>query len=141
MSSQDAMPGVPDTPGRAQLDSMVDDERADPRAELDETDFSTELGIAMAEDAKAVSRGEISSEEYWERYDGLAAEEFGDDYRETPNPAVDHGMDQTIDERTAESLACSVGSMSAVAEALDDTQASSSSSKKDGEEGDESRWG
>ncbi|MFD1588879.1 4Fe-4S dicluster domain-containing protein [Halorientalis brevis] len=139
MSSQDAMPGVPDTPGRAQLDSMVDDERADPRAELDETDFSTELGVAMAEDAKAVSRGELSSEAYWKRYDGLAAEEFGDDYRDTPNPAVDHGMDQTIDEGTAESLACSVGSMSTVAEALDDTQASASSSKSG--DADDPRWG
>src|SRR6056297_32899 len=95
----DAMPGVPET---SDLDAMVDDERADPRAELERTEYSTDLGIAMAEDAKAVSRGELSSEAYWERYDELATEEFGDDYCETPNPAVDHGVDQTIDDDTAE---------------------------------------
>ncbi|AQL44496.1 4Fe-4S ferredoxin [Halorientalis sp. IM1011] len=139
MSSNDAMPGVPDTPDRAQLDAMVDDEQADPRAELEEVDFSTELGVAMAEDAKAVSRGEISSEEYWQRYDDLAAEEFGEVYRETPNPAVDHGADQTIEDDVAESLSCTVGSMASIAESLEEP--TDGDDEGDGDDEDDHRWG
>jgi len=141
MSSNDAMPGVPDTPDRAQLDAMVDEEQADPRAELEDVDFSTELGVAMAEDAKAVSRGEITSEEYWKRYDDLAAEEFGEAYHETPNPAVDHGGDQTIADDVAESLSCTVGSMASIAESLEEP-AGDGDSKGASEDGDgDHRWG
>jgi Fe-S-cluster-containing dehydrogenase component len=107
------LPGQPDV-GTDELDEMVERESNDPREELAKTDHDTELGIGMAEDAKRVSRGEISGEEYWSKYDAAAAEEFGDDYRETPNPAVDSD-DQTISEEAAESLSCDVCSMDAVA--------------------------
>ena len=140
MSSNDAMPGVPDTPDRAQLDAMVDDEQADPRAELEEVDFSTELGVAMAEDAKAVSRGEITSEEYWQRYDDLAAEEFGEVYHETPNPAVDHDTAQTIEDDVAESLSCTVGSMASIAESLEEPAGDGEGASEDDED-DDHRWG
>jgi molybdopterin-containing oxidoreductase family iron-sulfur binding subunit len=135
-------PGVPDV-GRTALDEMVDHERTDPREELAKTDHDTDLGLAMAEDAKLVSRGELSAEEYWERYDERAEREFGDAYRETPNPAIDSD-DQTIDAGAADSLGCSVGSMESVAcdlQAADrDNEALSAESSSDATDGDE-RWG
>ncbi len=108
----DVFPGVPDV-GKADLDAMVEDERPDPREELADVEADTDLGVAMAEDAKRVARGEITGDEYWEKYDEAAADEFGEAYRETPNPAVDAG-DQTVSTETAESLSCAVGSMDTV---------------------------
>jgi len=133
-------PGVPDV-GRPAFDEMVDDERTDPREELAKTDHDTDLGLAMAEDAKRVSRGELSAEEYWERYDELAEREFGDAYRETPNPSIE-SPDQTIDAETAGSLGCSVGSMDSVACDLQDRDAADAAGESSGDatDGDE-RWG
>ncbi|MFC6974819.1 4Fe-4S dicluster domain-containing protein [Halomicroarcula sp. GCM10025709] len=136
-ASDDRLPGVPDA-GAADLDAMVDDEAADPRAELSKTDHDTDLGIAMAEDAKRVSRGELSAEEYWERYDEAAEREFGDTYRETPNPSIESG-DQTIADETADSLGCSVGSMDSVACELS-ADGDGADATGDGADGDE-RWG
>jgi hypothetical protein len=99
--SDDPLPGVPGV-GTQELDAMVDAEAADPREELSKTDHDTDLGIAMAEDAKRVSRGELTADAYWEKYDEAAAAEFGDAYRETPNPSIEH-PDQTISSDTAES--------------------------------------
>ncbi|OYR80866.1 4Fe-4S ferredoxin, partial [Halorubrum sp. E3] len=90
----DTLPGIPNV-GKADLDAMVENERPDPREELADVEADTDLGVSMAEDAQSVARGEISGDEYWEKYDEAAAEEFGDAYRETPNPAVDAG-DQTV---------------------------------------------
>jgi Fe-S-cluster-containing dehydrogenase component len=109
----DTLPGVPNVQ-KQDLDAMVEEERVDPREELADVDADTDLGIAMAEDAKRVSRGELSGDEYWNRYDEAAAAEFGDSYRETPNPAID-ADDQTISAETADSLGCAVGSMDSVA--------------------------
>ncbi|WP_267640021.1 4Fe-4S dicluster domain-containing protein [Haloarchaeobius amylolyticus] len=122
-------PSVPDTPT---LDRMVDAETADPAEELAKTDYSTDLGVAMAEDAKRVSRGELSGDAYWEKYDAAAEAEFGDDYRATPNPAID-GDGQTVSRETADRLGCSVGSMASVAESLEQPG-------EDGPDGDET-WG
>jgi molybdopterin-containing oxidoreductase family iron-sulfur binding subunit len=120
-------PSVPDT---ATLDRMVDAEAADPEAELAKTEYSTDLGVAMAEDAKRVARGKISGNDYWEKYDRAAEAEFGDDYRETPNPAID-GDGQTVSRETAEGLGCAVGSMDSVAASVE---------SEDGPDGDE-KWG
>ena len=120
-------PSVPDT---ATLDRMVDAEAADPEAELAKTEYSTDLGVAMAEDAKRVARGELSGDDYWEKYDRAAETEFGDDYRETPNPAID-GDGQTVSRETAEGLGCAVGSMDSVAASVE---------SEDGPDGDE-KWG
>ena len=109
----DVLPGVPNV-GREELDAMVDAETPDPREELAKVDADTDLGIEMAEDAKRVSRGELSADDYWAKHDTAAAAEFGDAYRETPNPAVD-ASDQTISTDTAESLQCTVGSIDSVA--------------------------
>ncbi len=113
MSSSDPLPGVPNV-DRLQFDAMVDEEVADPEAELAKTEYSTDLGLEMAEDAARVSQGELSSDEFWERHDAAAREEFGEAYEQTPNPAVDRD-DQTVAPETAESLSCSVGAMDDVA--------------------------
>lgn len=109
----DVLPGIPNV-DRDDLDAMVDTETTDPREELAKVDADTDLGIEMAEDAKRVSRGELSADDYWGKYDAAAAAEFGDAYRETPNPAVDAG-DQTISTGAAESMQCAVASMDTVA--------------------------
>jgi len=139
---------VPDV-GTQELDAMVDAEAADPREELSKTDHDTDLGIAMAEDAKRVSRGELTADAYWEKYDEAAAAEFGDAYRETPNPSIEH-PDQTISSDTAESLGCTVGSIESVACNLPAADVDASERDVDGREsgdctasetsGDE-RWG
>lgn len=136
MSSADdpdevSMPSVPDA---ATLDGMVDNETPDAREELSKTEYRTDLGLAMAEDAKRVSRGELSGDAYWEKYDAAAEAEFGDDYRETPNPAID-GDGQTVSRETAERLGCSVGSMKSVAESMAEEVGEES-----GESGEET-WG
>ena len=123
--SQSNTPGVPDV-DTMDVDRMVEDEREDPRSVLAETDHSTDLGLAMAEDAKRVGRGELSSEQFWAKYDEVARSEFGEAYEATPNPAVDSD-DQTIDEAAAESLSCSVGSMDSVAAELDGESATEAS--------------
>ncbi|MFB6125399.1 MAG: 4Fe-4S ferredoxin N-terminal domain-containing protein, partial [Halanaeroarchaeum sp.] len=102
---------------------MVEAERPDPEAELEKSDFDTDLGLAMAEDAKRVSRGEMSSETYWAKYDEAAAAEFGEDYHGTPNPAVDKGNScQTIDDDAADQLSCAAGSMESVASGLQQSE-------------------
>ncbi len=117
--SIDVSPGVPEL-DQKRVDEMVEAERADPEETLEEVEYSTDLGLAMAEDAKRVSKGSISSETFWAKHDEDAAAEFGDAYRETPNPAVDkQDSCQTIDEPAAEQLACSVDSMDDVAEQIE----------------------
>jgi molybdopterin-containing oxidoreductase family iron-sulfur binding subunit len=131
MSESESLPGVPGG-GREELDRMVEAERTDPAAELEKTEYSTDLGLAMAEDAKRVSRGEMNGDEYWEKYDAAARAEFGADYEATPNPAIDSAT-QTVSAETAESLSCSVGSMESVAAEMGETEESTA----DGDE----QWG
>ncbi len=113
--SADSMPGVPDL-DEAQFEAMVEDKLPDPDAELEKSSFSTSLGKAMAEDAKRVSAGDLSSETFWAKYDEAATSEFGAAYERTPNPAVDkRDGSQTIDPAAADQLQCSVDSMENVA--------------------------
>ncbi|MGM0371665.1 MAG: 4Fe-4S dicluster domain-containing protein [Halobacteriota archaeon] len=116
--SADASPGVPDL-GSASVEELLEAEQEAPETLLADVEFSTELGAAMAEDAKRVSRGELSSEAFWAKYDDAAVEEFGTDYAETPNPAVDKADSQTIESAAAEQLGCSVDSMDSVAAQMD----------------------
>ncbi|WP_327052890.1 4Fe-4S dicluster domain-containing protein [Halomicrococcus gelatinilyticus] len=133
-SPEEPMPGVPSLPDEETFDAVVDEETADPREELAKTEYSTDLGVAMAEDAKRVSNGELTGDEYWAKYDSAAAAEFGDDYRNTPNPAIDRGDDgQTVSEEVAESLSCTVGSMESVAAEMAGDAA--------GDDEDSERWG
>ncbi|RKD89049.1 4Fe-4S dicluster domain-containing protein [Halopiger aswanensis] len=117
MSADEPQPSVPDSSAQSSADEMLDVEKTDPEEELAKTTYRTDLGLEMAADARRVSRGELSSEAFWERYDDAAAAEFGDDYRETPNPAVDSATG-AIAEETAASLGCAVGSMASVAAGL-----------------------
>jgi molybdopterin-containing oxidoreductase family iron-sulfur binding subunit len=130
MSTEGARPGVPEA-GTGRVEEMFEDDRIDPHEELEESPFSTDLGTAMAEDARRVSAGELSSESFWARYDEAAAEEFGVAYEETPNPAIDAADgSQTIADGAAEQLQCSVDSMESVAASLDPET-----------EGEEIQWG
>ncbi|AGB16535.1 Fe-S-cluster-containing hydrogenase subunit [Halovivax ruber XH-70] len=60
---------------------------ADLEATLDETEYDTELGLAMAEDAMAVTAGELSEETFHERYHEAVLSEFGQDDRPTAEAA------------------------------------------------------
>jgi len=123
-------PRVPDV---ETLDAMAESERLEPRTELEKTDHDTDLGLKMAADAKRVSRGELTSEAFWARHDEAAAEEFGEDYRETPNPAVDRMDDgQTIHEAAAGELSCAV-------EDMDELDPMAKTAVAEGEE--DERWG
>ena len=117
--STEATPGVPDL-DRHQVADLLEAERPDPEQALADVEYSTELGKAMAEDAERVSAGALSSESFWAKYDESVRREFGADYEETPNPAVDKkDGSQTIDPVAADQLACSVDSMDAVAEQIE----------------------
>ncbi|MFU8868507.1 4Fe-4S ferredoxin N-terminal domain-containing protein [Natronococcus sp.] len=50
---------------------------------LDDTEYDTDLGMAMAEDAMRVTRGELSEAEFHEKYHEDVLEEFGEDNRPT----------------------------------------------------------
>lgn len=127
-------PGAPtlDDETTITYDELIEDELEEAREELEECEFDTELGLQMAEDAKKVSKGEMTGDEFWEKYDELAREEFGEHYESSPNPAVDRA-NQTVCGDTASSLSCSTATMSDVAENIDDTLADADS--------DEPQWG
>jgi Fe-S-cluster-containing dehydrogenase component len=50
---------------------------------LDDTEYDTDLGMAMAEDAMRVTRGELSEADFHEKYHEDVLEEFGEDNRPT----------------------------------------------------------
>jgi Fe-S-cluster-containing dehydrogenase component len=50
---------------------------------LDDTEYDTDLGMKMAEDAMRVTRGELSEAEFHEKYHDDVMEEFGEDNRPT----------------------------------------------------------
>ncbi|SDR42426.1 4Fe-4S ferredoxin N-terminal domain-containing protein [Natronobacterium texcoconense] len=50
---------------------------------LDDTEYDTELGMKMAQDAMRVTKGELSEAEFHEKYHDDVMEEFGEDERPT----------------------------------------------------------
>ncbi len=139
--SDSTLPGVPEVPGPTTTDeyeAMLRDEQAESVRELEAADYDTDLGLAMAADARRVSNGEMTSEAYWEKYDDAAVSEFGERYEETPNPAVDH-IEQTIDEATAESLSCDSCPAGDVVEASDSLP--SAETAEGSEAGTPPQWG
>ncbi|WP_226041946.1 4Fe-4S ferredoxin N-terminal domain-containing protein [Natrinema sp. DC36] len=60
---------------------------------LDDTEYDTELGMEMGRDAMRVTKGELSEEEFHERYHDDVMEEFGEDGRTiaSPDDADDEG--------------------------------------------------
>lgn len=53
----------------------------DARQRLAEVPYDTELGIEMARDAQRVSNGELSEQEFYEKYHEQVVAEFGTDKR------------------------------------------------------------
>ncbi|SFC62469.1 prokaryotic molybdopterin-containing oxidoreductase family, iron-sulfur binding subunit [Halobiforma haloterrestris] len=54
---------------------------ADFEAMLEETEYDAELGMEMAKDAMRLTKGEITEEEFYDRYHEDVLEEFGEDER------------------------------------------------------------
>ncbi|ELZ09836.1 4Fe-4S ferredoxin iron-sulfur binding domain protein [Natrinema thermotolerans DSM 11552] len=76
-------------------DDTSDDEAFHPLGEswqddleemLDETEYDTELGMEMGRDAMRVTKGELSEEEFHERYHDDVMAEFGEDERPIASP-------------------------------------------------------
>ena len=59
---------------------------------LDDTEYDTELGMEMGKDAMRVTKGELSEEEFHERYHDEVMAEFGEDERPIASP--DDGDDE-----------------------------------------------
>ncbi|MFC3958698.1 4Fe-4S ferredoxin N-terminal domain-containing protein [Halovivax cerinus] len=55
---------------------------------LDDTEYDTDLGLAMAEDAMRVTSGDLSEEAFHERYHEAVMEEFGRDDRPSADAAA-----------------------------------------------------
>ncbi|WP_306058008.1 4Fe-4S ferredoxin N-terminal domain-containing protein [Natronococcus wangiae] len=55
----------------------------DLEAMLDDTEYDTDLGMEMAEDAMRVTKGELSEAEFHEKYHDDVMDEFGEDNRPT----------------------------------------------------------
>ncbi|MFC4438403.1 MULTISPECIES: 4Fe-4S ferredoxin N-terminal domain-containing protein [Natrialbaceae] len=53
----------------------------DYRAMLEETEYDADLGMEMARDAMRLNKGEITEEEFYDRYHEDVLEEFGEDSR------------------------------------------------------------
>ncbi|MBZ6495896.1 4Fe-4S ferredoxin N-terminal domain-containing protein [Natrinema longum] len=53
---------------------------------LDETEYDTELGMEMGKDAMRVTKGELSEEEFHEKYHDDVLAEFGEDERPIASP-------------------------------------------------------
>ena len=62
---------------------MGDEYESEMREMLDETEYDTELGMEMAEDAMRLVQGEISEAEFHEEYNEAVVEEFDVDDRPT----------------------------------------------------------
>ncbi|QSW99433.1 4Fe-4S ferredoxin N-terminal domain-containing protein [Haloterrigena alkaliphila] len=58
-------------------------------AGLEESEYDSELGMQMAEDAMRVTEGELSEEAFYDRYHEAIAEEFGDEFDEEGLPMAD----------------------------------------------------
>ncbi|ELZ13763.1 4Fe-4S ferredoxin [Halovivax asiaticus JCM 14624] len=56
---------------------------------LDDTEYDTELGLAMAEDAQRLVAGELTEAEFQEKYHEQVLEEFGEDERPTAGAIED----------------------------------------------------
>jgi len=82
--SDDRSTGDRSIDDRAMYDEWQDRERMEQL--LDETEYDTELGMELAEDAQRVVAGELSEAEFEERYHDAVVEEFGQDDRELSIP-------------------------------------------------------
>ncbi|WP_408958510.1 4Fe-4S ferredoxin N-terminal domain-containing protein [Natrinema sp. 74] len=97
MSSEDSDEGADEEPfhplGEAWQDDLED--------MLDDTEYDTELGMEMGKDAMRVTKGDLSEEEFHERYHEDVMAEFGEDERPIASP-------DDVDEVESESLLSSL---------------------------------
>lgn len=63
------------------------------REMLDDTEYDTDLGLEMAEDAQKLIRGELTEEEFYSQHHDAVVDEFGEDDR----PMVDKFKDDDVD--------------------------------------------
>ncbi|MCU4751298.1 4Fe-4S dicluster domain-containing protein [Halobacteria archaeon AArc-curdl1] len=68
------------------------------RAMLDDTEYDTDLGMEMAEDAMRLVAGEITEEEFHTEYHDAVTEEFGTDDRPLPNAFSNRDGDVSLAE-------------------------------------------
>ena len=71
------------------------DERweANARADLDDVEFDTELGVEMARDALRISQGELSEARFHQKHHAAVVDEFGIDHRPTRNADLPVGSE------------------------------------------------
>ena len=76
---------------------------AELKEKLDETEYDTDLGLEMAEDAQRLVAGEITEEEFHAKYHDAVVEEFGVDDRPTAEAweQAQEGEDGTLLDRLA----------------------------------------
>jgi Fe-S-cluster-containing dehydrogenase component len=88
---------------QSEVNQLVDDPEYRERMErlLEDTEYDTDLGLEMAEDAQRLVAGEISEAEFQERYGDAVLEEFGEDSRplEAAVPDGDLGDDVSLTDR------------------------------------------
>ena len=88
--SSDEESGLGDDP----FHPLGDAAEEDFRAMLEETEYDADLGMAMAEDAMRVTKGELSEAAFHERYHEDVLEEFGEDLRPTAEAFEDVGVEE-----------------------------------------------
>lgn len=58
---------------------------------LDQSPYDTELGVQMARDAIRVSNGEMSDEEFDDKYEDDIVDEFGEEHLPAESTSADDG--------------------------------------------------
>lgn len=59
------------------VNEILENQLPDPRQLLDQVRYSTELGLAMAADARKVMQDQMTGEEFWEKFQQAVKLEFG----------------------------------------------------------------
>ncbi len=67
--------------GRRAISSLGEAAEENYEALLEEGEYDAELGMAMAKDAMRLTKGELTEEEFYDRYHEDVLEEFGEDSR------------------------------------------------------------
>ncbi|QLK26423.1 4Fe-4S dicluster domain-containing protein [Natrinema zhouii] len=79
-------PGDDSTASDETFHPLGDEWQDDLEDVLDDTEYDTELGMEMGRDAMRVTKGDLSEEEFHERYHEDVMEEFGEDERPIASP-------------------------------------------------------
>ena len=60
---------------------IMESQLPDARAVLDTVEYSTDLGVSMADDAKRVLQGKLTEEQFYEKYKETVEQEFGVEFK------------------------------------------------------------